>query len=187
MTTYAFRDERGDTVKLAPEFGRPIPVHALEPSSLAAVEAHRRYAANLALDKELAKLVTDHGVPKVEPYEKDVVTANAAKLAVTAHAAGFEVVTFAFRDACRVEGLHRERRVGFRATWTRGRADGAAWLEPWRYGLIEDRRPIGVNAKTRTGLARKRAAGIGTTRLTLLGSPYGLPITHATLNERIAS
>lgn len=187
MTTYAFRDARGDVILLAPEFAKPYPVHAQQESSIAAVEAMRRYGIERRLQKDAATIVTDHGRPPVRPYPGDVVTRNARALAERAKAADFDVKVLEFPDSCRVEGLHRGRRVGFTATWTRGRAGGASWHEPWRYGIVEDRRPIGVNAKTRTALAGKRAAGIGTTRLAILASPWGLPINHATLNERIAS
>lgn len=187
MTTYAFRDERGDVTMLAPEFGRPIPVHAQQPSALAAVEAHKRIALERDAVRRMDEIVTDHGRPALVPYDGDVVTSTARGVVKLAEANGFEVKLFRFPDSCRVEGLHRGRRVIFRATWTRGEADGAAWAEPWRYGLVSDTRPVGVNKKTRTSLAKKRAAGIGTTRLTILASPYGLPINHTTLKERIAS
>lgn len=186
MTTYAFRDARGDVILLVPEFAKPIPVHAQTPEALAAVEAHRRQGIERRLQKDAATIVTDHGTPPVRPYPGGVVTRNARALAARAKAAGFDVKVLEFPDSCRVEGLHRDRRVGFTATWTRGRAGGASWHEPWRYGIVEDRRPVGVNAKTRTALAGKRGAGMGTTRLAILASPRGLPINHATLNERIA-
>lgn len=187
MTTYAFRDARGDVYLLAPEFAKPTPVHAQQASSLAAVEAHRRQGVELRLQKDAATIVTDHGRPALVPYDGDVVTRNARALIRQAESAGFEVKLLEFPDACRVEGMHRGRRVGFTVTWTRGRAAGASWHAPWKYGIIQDDRPIGVNAKTRTALAGKRGAGMGTTRLTILASPRGLPINHATLNERISS
>lgn len=187
MTTYAFRDEKGDVTLLAPEFSRPIPVHAQTPGALRAVETMRAIGLERIAQREMDQIVTDHGRPPIATYERDVVTANAKKLATLAEAHGFEVHTLRFPDACRVEGIHRGRRVGFTATWTRGRASGASWHEPWRYGIVADTRPVGVNKMTLTGLAGKRAAGIGTTRLTILASPVGLPINHATLNERITS
>lgn len=182
MTTYAFRDERGDLVAFAPELSPPVPVHAQRASAVAAVEAHRRIAAATRLERELEAIVTDVGRPK--PYTGGI-PANAKKILAEAEAAGFETKLLTFTDGCRVEGLHRERRVGFRATFTRGRASSASWHEPYRYTLVRDDRPVKVNALTRTGLKDYRAAGVGETHLSLLASPHGLRITHTELRERI--
>ncbi|MFM9577860.1 hypothetical protein, partial [Streptomyces turgidiscabies] len=62
---------------------------------------------------------------------------------------------------------------------------GATWNAPWRYGIVEDRRPVGVNKTSRTALAKHRGAGMGTTRLAILGSPWGLAITHSELTSRL--
>lgn len=182
MTTYAFRDERGDLVAFAPELSPPLPVHAQRPASVAAVAAHRRIAAATLIDRALEAIVTDVGRPK--RYTGGV-PANAKRIVADAEAAGFETKTLIFPDGCRVEGLHRERRVGFRATFTRGRASSASWHEPYRYTLVRDDRPVKVNALTRTGLKGYRSAGVGETRLALLASPHGLRITHTELRERI--
>ena len=162
------------------EFGRPLPVHAQRPEALAAVEAQRR------LDEERRReaFATDHGRPRIKPYRGGI-PANATKLEALAQRHGFETMIVELADGCRVEGHHPERRVGFRATFTRGRADGASWHEPYRYAIVRDDRPVGVNALTRTGLKGRRPAGVGTTRLALLGSPSGFPITHTELTERI--
>lgn len=164
------------------EFARPTPLHALSPAALAAVEAHRAVAAT----DRLEEFVTDHGRPRREPYTGSV-PANATKLRRLAEAHGFETMIVELEEGCRVEGHHAERRVGFRATFIRGRADGASWHEPYRYAIVRDDRPVGVNALTRTGLKGKRPAGVGTTRLALLASPSGFPITHTELTERIPS
>lgn len=185
MSSYTFRDAAGDVFLDAPEFARPIPVHAQTPGALAAVASVRRLGVETRLQRVLDALVTDHGRPRVIPYEGDVVTRNARALVALAEAAGFETKLLAFPASCRVEGYNADRALGFRATWTRGRADGATWNTPWRYGIVEDRRPVGVNAKTRTALAGKRGAGMGTTRLAILGSPWGLAITHSELTSRL--
>lgn len=185
MTSYAFRDAGGDVVLSAPEFARPIPVHAQTPAALEAVASVRRDGVETRLQRVLDALATDHGRPHVEPHDGDVVTANARRLVALAESAGFETMILRTPAACRVEGVNRERALGFTATWTRGRADGATWNTPWRYGIVEDRRPVGVNEKTRTGLAGKRAAGVGTTRLAILGSPWGVAITHSELTSRL--
>ena len=185
MSSYIFRDAAGDVFLGAPEFARPIPVHAQTPGALEAVASVRRLGVETRLQRVLDALVTDHGRPRVIPYEGDVVTRNARALVALAEAAGFETKLLTFPASCRVEGYHADRALGFTATWERGRAKGATWNTPWRYGLIEDRRPVGVNKTSRTGLAGKRAAGMGTTRLAILGSPWGLPITHSELTSRL--
>lgn len=131
--------------------------------------------------------MTTHGLPKVAPY-RGPIPANAHKLEAAARAAGFETKLLVTVSGCRVEGHHPARRVGFTATFERGRAKGASWHEPWRYGIVRDERKAGkVNALTRTALKGYRPAGVGETRLAILGSPVGLPITHTTLNERISA
>jgi hypothetical protein len=171
---------------MAPSLGRPLPAHAQRPESIAAVDAHRRIADADRAARRGAELVTDHGNPPVKPYRGGV-PANATKLEALARDHGFETKVIETIAGCRVEGYHAARRVGFRATFTRGRADGASWCTPWRYGIVHDPRPVGVNKLTRTGLAGKRAPGVGETRLSILGTPWGVAITHTELNERISS
>lgn len=188
MPTYAFRDPSGDLLVSAPEFAMPIPVHAQ--IAQAQREAGGPRVPNVAgpaggpVVAGLAggPLVTDHGLPR---YYRGPVPRNARALVALAESAGFETKTLEHRTGHRVEGYHADRALGFTATWERGRAKGATWNTPWRYGVALDRRPVGVNAKTRTGLAGKRAAGMGTTRLTILGTPWGVPITHSELTERL--
>lgn len=161
----------------------PTPRHALTEPAEQAIAAHRRVAGATRLEAELERLVTDVGRPREWHGEK--VPRNATAIVAEAEAAGFETKTLVFPDGCRVEGLHRERRVGFRATFTKGRAASASWHEPYRYTLVRDDRPVKVNALTRTGLKGYRSAGVGETRLALLASPHGLRITHTELRERI--
>lgn len=130
----------------------------------------------------VAGLVTDHGLPR---YYRGHVPRNARALAALAESAGFETKTLEHRTGHRVEGYNAARALGFTASWERGRAKGATWNTPWRYGIVEDRRPVGINKLTRTGLAGKRGAGMGTTRLAILGSPWGLGITHSELTSRL--
>lgn len=181
MPSYAFRDAGGDVVLLAPEFEKPIPVHAQIAQAIREKEAAAAPRVP-TLVEDVDALVTDHGLPK---YYRGPVPANARKLVALAEAAGFETKTLVHRTGCRVEGYNADRALGFRATWTRGRADGASWCTPWRYGIVEDRRPVGVNKLTRTALAGKRGAGMGTQRLAILGSPWGLSITHSELTSRL--
>lgn len=181
MPSYAFRDAAGDVVLLAPEFEKPIPVHA----QIAQAQREKDAAAAPrvpTLREDVEDLVTDHGLPA---YYRGPVPANARKLVALAEAAGFETKTLEHRTGCRVEGYNADRALGFTATFTRGRADGATWNTPWRYGIVEDRRPVGVNKLTRTGLAKKRPAGVGTQRLAILGTPWGVAITHSELTSRL--
>ena len=185
MTSYAFRDARGDLVLSAPEFAKPRPAHTLTPSALEAVEAMRRLGHERRLDAVVRSLVTDHGRPHVAPYTGGV-PAAAKRVEKAASAAGFETQLLTFAEGCRVEGIDRAARVGFTATFIRGRAKSATWNTPWRYGIVPDDRPVGVNSLTRTGLAGKRPAGVGATRLAILGSPWGIALTHTELAKRIA-
>ena len=185
MSSYSFREGIGGDIYVdAPEFARPIPVHAQTPSALAAVESVKAHGVVVRAQHVLDALVTDHGRPHVETYAGGIPT-NARKLVALAEAGGFEAQLLTFPAGCRVEGLNRERALGFTATFERGRAKGATWNTPWRYGIVEDRRPVGINAKSRTALAGKRGAGMGTTRLAILGSPWGLAITHSELTSRL--
>lgn len=181
MPTYAFRDPAGDLLVSAPEFAMPIPVHAqiAQAQRARAVAGPQRVRGVAEL---VAGLVTDHDLPR---YYRGPVPRNARALVALAEAAGFETKTLEHRTGHRVEGYNAGRALGFTATWERGRAKGATWHTPWRYGVVEDRRPVGVNKTSRTGLAGKRAAGMGTTRLAILGSPWGLPITHSELTSRL--
>ena len=184
MSGYLFRDdETGDISLSALEFAHPTPIHAQGDAARAAAVAIRAHGERIRAQR--ASIVTDHGNPRVEPFNGDVVTRNARALIALAEACGFQVRLFTFPASCRVEGYHAGRAVGFRATWTRGRADRATWSTPWRYGIVEDHRPVAASKTSRTGLAGKRAAGMGTTRLDILGSPWGVPISHTDLTARL--
>lgn len=181
MPTYAFRDAGVDVVLLAPEFAKPIPVHAQIAQAQRALDVAGPQRAQ-SVAEVVAGLVTDHDLPR---YYRGPVPMNARKLVALAEAAGFETKTLVHRTGHRVEGYHAGRALGFTASWERGRAKGATWNTPWRYGIVEDRRPVGINKLTRTALAGKRGAGMGTTRLAILGSPWGLALTHSELTSRL--
>lgn len=187
MPTYAFRDERGELVLSAPEFAKPIPVHAQTPEARAAVEAMRRYGHERRLGAVVQSLVTEHGRPHVQPYTGGVPTA-AKRVEKAASAAGFETMTREDGETTIVEGLHRGRRVGFRAYWKRGRAIGGTWhsggRDVWRLVDISDR-PIGVDARTKTTKVGCRHDENDRTRLVLVESPRGIPYNITELTERI--
>lgn len=181
MPSYAFRTLAGDLFLSAPEFAMPIPVHAQIAQAIRAEEAAR--APRVNVDAILEKLVTDHGTP---PMYRGGIPANARKLVALAESAGFETRVGEGRIGCRVEGYNAGRALGFTATWERGRAKGATWHTPWRYGLVEDRRPFGVDARTKLSKAGHRhPRGASDTRLAILGSPWGLAITHSELTSRL--
>lgn len=187
MPTYAFRDEHGNLVLSAPEFAQPIPSHAQTPEARAAVEAMRRLGHERRLDAVVSSLVTDYGRPHVPPYAGGV-PANARKLEEAASAAGFETMTREDGETTIVEGLHRGRRVGFRAYWKRGRAVGGTWhsggRDMWRLVDISDR-PIGVDARTKTTKVGCRHDENDRTRLVLVESPRGITYNITELTERI--
>lgn len=177
MTTYAFRDEKGDVILLAPEFGRPIPVHAQQAGALEAVEAMRRISARrFDVDAEIANLVTKRLVKK---RPRDLPTVRRI-----AEEHGWTVKEYESETGHALQG--RLGDLGFRATWQYGKTTGATWHERApRWALVADNRPVGVNALTRTGLKGKRSAGMGTTRLELLAAPWGIPLNVTTLIERL--
>lgn len=209
MPSYAFRDAAGDLVLNVPEFVKPIPAHAQTPGALMAVEAVRAAgkAKRWALEEDY---VTDHGVPPVEPYERpeirrwttkkgkrksaptgvmlpaDPVTAGARALLVLAEERGFVAQIIALADRCTVEGYDAAAGVAFRAYWRRGSADGGSWHErAYRYTLVSDSRPVGVHKTAYVGLAGKRPAGVGTTRLSIIGSPMGIPCNITEITRRV--
>jgi hypothetical protein len=198
MSSYAFDGMLGI------EFARPVPLHALQPSALAAVEAHRRVAHETKAQRVLDDLVTDHGRPHVEPYlipeirvtkkgkrkptgamiPGDPMTTAARRLVADAEASGFRVRVVEQDDRVLVQGQCGT--VGFIASWIRGRAHKASWHEAtMRFAMIEDERPVGVAKLTRTGLARHRAAGVDRLHLRIIASPDGVPIPFAELSAKV--
>lgn len=180
MSSYAYNG-------IPSPFARPTPLHALEPSSLAAVEAHRRMAWRDRLEREAAQLVTAHGRPHREPYDRDPVTAAARRLLAKADAAGYRTNLVVLPDRCAVEGFRPES--AFRATWVRGKTDGATWHEPRdRYEYIDDTRPEPKKAEnTKLSLAGRRPVGCPRVHLVLVASRRGVPISITELEKRITT
>lgn len=120
------------------------------------------------------------------PYTPDPITAAARRLLADAEAAGFTAQLLSGEDWCVVEG-HRlpAERVGFRAWWRRGKADGGTWHEPWRYELIEDTRVVAIDEKKRVGKVGYRSPGVGTQRLSIVGTPWGIPLGITALISRV--
>ena len=167
---------------------KPIPAHALTEAAEEARQSIRRYGHRRRLEAQVSALVTEVGNPRAEPFDGDVVPAAAKRLEAKARAAGFQTVVVEQVAGCVVEGLDRERKVGFRAFWERGKAAGATWHSGGRdrFVLVHDTRPVGVNRISRTGLAGKRPAGVGAVHLKLTETPRGIPVSVTELQQRIA-
>lgn len=186
MPSYTFRS--GDVAVYAPEFAKPIPVHALTPEAEAAVVAVRRHGRARRLDAEAAKIVTAHGSPHVADYAGGV-PAAAKRLQRIAEAEGFQVKIREDGAVAVVEGLHVARRVGFRAYWKAGATQGGTWHsgghDHWRLVDISNR-PIGVDSRTFTTKNGHRHDAGDTTRLELVESPRGVNVTITEISRRIA-
>lgn len=171
MVSYAFGGEPFAPGALGLDFARPIPVHAQTDGALMAVEAVRRAGRAKRAAGEIA---TDVGRPAFVPYDRDPVPTAARAFLKLAEAHGFEAQLLTLADRCTVEGIDRRAGVAFRAFWIRGRTNGGTWHERReRYAIVSDNRAVGVNKNTKTGLAKHRAAGVGTTRLALVASRLG--------------
>ena len=171
---------------IVPEFAKPIPQHALTDGALEAVEAMRRMGVDRLAEREISRIVTKHGRPARSRWQGEVVTRNARALLALAEASGFTAQLLVDEERCVVEGYRlAPAKVGFRATWLRGSAGGFAWCTPWRYELVEDTRPAGVNAKTFTGKEGTRSPGVGSQRLAITGTPWGLSVSWAELQRRV--
>lgn len=106
------------TYQFAHEFHRPVPYHALVPSSLAAVEAMQRVVASSRIDQVMASIVTEHGNPRIDPFDGDVVAPFARLMLAKAEQAGFTAQLLELPRGCVVEGYRRRADgapVAFRA------------------------------------------------------------------------
>lgn len=168
--------------------GPPTPAHALTEGAEAARETVRRLGWENRLRRRTSSLVTKHGNPKRVPYDGVRVPAAATSLVKLAKAQGFETLVSITATGCVVEGLHAERRVGFRAYWERGTAKGATWhsggRDHWALADISDR-PIGADANAKTTKAKHRHDENDTTRLVLVESPRGVHVNITELRKRI--
>lgn len=168
------------------EFAMPIPLHAQTDAALEAVESMRLMGRARTLERSVARIVTKHGNPPPSRWEGEVVTRNARALLKLAEGAGFTAHLLVGEESCTVEGYRlAPEKVGFRAWWHRGSAGGFAWCTPWRYELVEDTREVAVNKLTRTGKEGYRSPGVGSSRLAITGTPWGLKVTWAELQRRV--
>ncbi len=208
MTTYAFRSPSGDIVAMYPKFSPPRPLHALTPEAAEAVESVRRLGEERRAEAAPPDFVTDVGNPAPEPYEAapgfsvkwatgetvhvvtgapqplDPVTAAARRLLALADSKGFTTQLLTTHESCTVEG-HHPSRVGFRAIWHRGASSSATWHTPWKCEEIDDNRPIGIDSRSKTGKVGYRSPGMGTRRMSIVGTPWGISIGITALTARL--
>lgn len=163
----------------------PTPPHAQTAGAREAVEAMIAQGHARRLDRAFASIVTDHGRPRVEPYDADPVTASARRLLAAADAAGWRTNLVELADRCSVEAVRGT--TAFRAVWVRGKIDSARWFErDYRYEYIDDPRPEPkVNEKLRVSLANRRPVGCSKIHLKLVAGPCGVPIPIAELTKRV--
>lgn len=165
---------------LPPGVSNAPPLWALSAEhSAARIAAVRRLKA---AEGVVAGLVTMH----TAPYDGDPVTASARTLERLATASGMTTRMHIGLEGCALEGRVVGQRLGFRASWRRGKADGALWFEPeLRTAMVADTRPVVVAKLTHTALAGKRAAGVDERHLAILGGPYGVVVPMAELTKRV--
>lgn len=177
----------------------PTPLHAQTPGALAAVAAHRRIGLERIVDREVygytdgrgvhrGGLVTKHGNPPGSSWDGDPITRNARNLLADAEASGFTAHLLVHGDRCTVEGYRlAPDKIGFRATWFQGSASGGgfAWCTPWRYEMVDDDRPVGVDSVAKVGKVGYRSPGMDARHLRIVGTPWGLPIAYNELVRRV--
>lgn len=134
----------------------------------------------------MGRVVGEVGRAPAEPWEGDPVASGAVALSTVAVDAGFEIRQTTTHDAVTVEGAHPSL-CGFRATWRRGRFLRGSWHAPWRYALIEDRREVAIDQRARVGKAGYRSPGMGTERLSIVATPWGMSVNLTELKQRIAA
>lgn len=164
------------------EFGRPTPVHTLR----AHVRDHELAMANL--DRRVDAIVAEFGrvgdAVDAQAYDGEVETAGARRLLALARENGFTAQIIVSGDLCTVEG-HHPSRVGFRAYWTRGAADGGSWHAPWAYAMIHDERSVEMDAKAHVGKKGHRTTGQGPHRMSIVASPRGVASNVTEISRRI--
>lgn len=164
---------------------KPIPAHALTPAALAAVDAVRQAGHTKRLDAVVTSLATEHGHERIEPYSGGV-PASAKRVLAAAEAKGMRAHVLVTVAGCVVEAIDVTRGVAFRASWERGSTKGGSWHEAEdRYTLIDDPRAVGVNAKTKTGLARKRPAGMDRVHRVMIAARAGIPCNLTEIERRL--
>lgn len=186
MVSYAFRAGVGGDIERSSPLAKPLPYHSLTPAAEQAREAVRHFAHDRGIRRAVASLVTDHGNPPKPARYKGPRPANAEKLAAAARARGFKVNVFETRVRTVVEGFKDPH--AFRCTWLRGSAESGTWHErQWRYALVNDPRPVGVDKVAKVGLKGKRGAGLESTHLAIVASPVGVVVGVSEVSKRVST
>lgn len=152
-------------------------------------ESERVRSASHLAERIIAAIVIDHGHKRVEPYDGPQ-PAAAKRTAALARRHGFDVIEREYVTGHAVEGLHRERGVGFRAYWERGKTAGGSWhvkgRDVWKLVDISNR-PIGIDSRTKTTKVGHRRDANDRTRLVIVSSQRGVSVGITELERRIAS
>lgn len=163
----------------------PLPWHMISPETEAGRammrERHAQEASRAFVGQPIA---TSHGDSR--PWPGELVPAGARRVAALAESLGMQVRIDETLHGC-VVSAHgvTPRRFGFRARWAKGRFVEASWHEPLRYEMIEDRRPVGMDARSRVGKKGFRSAGQGAHRLSLVATPAGVALGMRELEARL--
>lgn len=168
----------------------PTPPHTLTAAAEEARASMRRLAAERDRERIAASLVTEHGHPKIVPHDGPLVPAAAKRTREHAESHGFETLVIETATGCRVEGLHRGRREGFRAFWDRGKTTGGTWHAGPRdmYRVIDiSSRPIGVDQKAKTTKLNHRRDEKDRYRLVLTASPRGVRANITEIEKKIGA
>lgn len=161
----------------------PTPMHALAPAAVEAVESMRLDGHARKVERRVSSLVTTHGHQRVKPHNAPP-SAGYRTVKRLAEAKGFTVTEYRSATGHALQGVRGD--VGFRAYWHWGKTAGATWHErEARWTLVDDPRPVKVNATARVGLKGYRAAGIGHVHLHLLAAPWGMSINVTELEARL--
>jgi hypothetical protein len=188
MASYAYGGDGGPGL-IGNEFGRPTPLHVLR-----AREAERALLAlPSSIERRVDAQVAEFGrVTQIvaEVWHGEVVTAGAKRLQALADEAGFTTHIIERPEMCVVEGLLRlaDTWCGFRARWVRGSADGGSWHAPWKYEMITDTRPFGLDETARiakVGHRDPRTAHYGDQRINLTACPGGMPMNVTEITRRV--
>jgi hypothetical protein len=157
-------------------------------------EANARHMALVRHRAEAEAIVTDLVTKHPAPYFDDPVTSSARELERLAERVGMVTRMHVGLEGCTLEGRLGDERIGFSASWRRGRADVALWYEPeWRWGMTHDTRP-GPDAKVERRVKgkvkliadpKRMPKGLGRDHVVMLESPLGVPVSFATLTARV--
>lgn len=153
--------------------------------------AARHEAEAAALAKAKGGLVAEHPAQ----YVGDPHTTGAKQLEALAKAKGLRTNVIVDLWSCTVEGIDVKRGIGFRMTWTRGRADSSGtWHESRvKYDHTFDERPAhdAKVARTVKGKVRyiadpnRMPKGLARMHLTIVATPAGVPLNLTAIKAKL--